>query len=176
MLFSERSIWTMVHGIFLSGAALMALAAALFYLYTLRVSKTPAADETSARALGQLTVFIPVALWLSVLVGMYIIFPLYRAVPPAEAVELARYPKALIEADPDNAWLHSFAMELKEHVPWIASILATAVGYVGVRHRRALVHDRSTRNMAATLLAISLVLVAVAGFLGTLINKFAPLD
>ena len=33
MLFSERSIWTMVHGIGLGGAALLGLAAALFHLY-----------------------------------------------------------------------------------------------------------------------------------------------
>jgi hypothetical protein len=33
MLFSERSVWTMVHGIGLGGGALIGLAAALFYLY-----------------------------------------------------------------------------------------------------------------------------------------------
>lgn len=31
MLFSERSIWTMVHGIGLGGGALIGLAATLFY-------------------------------------------------------------------------------------------------------------------------------------------------
>ena len=36
MLFSERSIWTMVHGIGLGGGALLGLAAALFYLYAAR--------------------------------------------------------------------------------------------------------------------------------------------
>ena len=36
MLFSERGIWTMVHGIGLGGAALLGLAAALFYLYAAR--------------------------------------------------------------------------------------------------------------------------------------------
>ena len=36
MLFSERSIWTMVHGIGLGGAALLGLAAALFYVYAAR--------------------------------------------------------------------------------------------------------------------------------------------
>lgn len=35
-LFTERSIWTMIHGIVLSGAAMMGLAAALFSLYTIR--------------------------------------------------------------------------------------------------------------------------------------------
>src|SRR5690606_22111348 len=33
MLFSERSIWTMVHGIAFGGAALLALGALLFSLY-----------------------------------------------------------------------------------------------------------------------------------------------
>ena len=41
MLFSERSIWTMVHGIGLGGAALLGLAAALFYLYAVRPTPLP---------------------------------------------------------------------------------------------------------------------------------------
>ena len=36
MLFSERSIWTMVHGVGLGGAALLGLAAASFYLYAVK--------------------------------------------------------------------------------------------------------------------------------------------
>src|SRR5690606_5672550 len=35
MLFSERSLWTMIHGIALGGGSLLALAAALFALYLL---------------------------------------------------------------------------------------------------------------------------------------------
>ena len=38
MLFTARSIWTMMHGILLGGAALMGLSAALFYLYAVRTS------------------------------------------------------------------------------------------------------------------------------------------
>ena len=33
MLFTDSSIWTMVHGIGLGGGALLGIAAALFYLY-----------------------------------------------------------------------------------------------------------------------------------------------
>ena len=36
MLFSGRSIWTMVRGIGLGGAALLGLGATLFYLYAAR--------------------------------------------------------------------------------------------------------------------------------------------
>ena len=37
MLFTDRSFWTMVHGIVLGGGALMALAAALFARGVIRV-------------------------------------------------------------------------------------------------------------------------------------------
>ncbi len=82
-LFTERSLWTMIHGIVLSGAALMALSAALFSLHTIRAGN---ASETVAqiqsRYLVGLTVFTAAMLWLTVLVGTYVVFPPYRAVPP----------------------------------------------------------------------------------------------
>ncbi|MEX2283431.1 MAG: hypothetical protein WEE89_13190 [Gemmatimonadota bacterium] len=37
-LFSDRSIWTMIHGVVLGGGALMALAAALFSLRAMRTA------------------------------------------------------------------------------------------------------------------------------------------
>ena len=57
MLFSERSIWTMVHGIGLGGAALLGLAAALFYLYAARPVPAPSGNETGSRAFAMATVF-----------------------------------------------------------------------------------------------------------------------
>src|SRR3970282_1460457 len=47
MLFSDRSIWTMVHGIGLGGGALLGLAAALFYLYAARSHDGAAAPPCS---------------------------------------------------------------------------------------------------------------------------------
>ena len=76
MLFTERSIWTMIHGIGLGGAALLGLAAALFYLYALWASEAGhRASPNGSRALAALTIFTAVMLWLTVLVGTYIIFP-----------------------------------------------------------------------------------------------------
>jgi hypothetical protein len=69
MLFSDRSILTMVHGIVLGGASLMALSAALFSLYTVRTSGGRTPSDGEARALGGLAVFIAVTLWITVLVG-----------------------------------------------------------------------------------------------------------
>lgn len=66
----------MVHGIVLGGAALMGLAAALFSLYAVRRSDRPSgATPHESRAFAWLTVSTAVMLWLTVLVGTYIIFP-----------------------------------------------------------------------------------------------------
>lgn len=177
MLFTSDRIWTMVHGVGLGGAALMGLAAALFCLYAARTSDGPSvAAPNASLALAGLTVFTAAMLWLTVLVGTYIVFPPYRATPPAGVTDLSQYPRSLIEASPDTAWLHAFAMESKEHVPWIASMLATAVAFVTVRYRSKVLYDASLRNMAITLLAICFALVAFASLMGVFVNKVAPLE
>ena len=177
MLFTERSIWTMVHGIGLGGAALMGLAAALFYLFAARPFEgrhLPSPDASGAFA--ALSVFTAVMLWLTVIVGTYIIFPPYRATPPAGTMDLSLFPRSLIQANPDTVWLHAFAMEMKEHAPWIASMLATAVAFVAVRYRSIAIADASLRNMAITLLAICFALVSFVSLLGVFVNKVAPLQ
>jgi hypothetical protein len=79
-------------------------------------------------------------------------------------------------ASPDTVWLHAFAMESKEHMPWIASMLATAVAFIAVRYRSALLDRAHLRNMAFGLLAISFALVAFVSLLGVFVNKVAPLQ
>jgi hypothetical protein len=176
MLFSDRSIWTMVHGIGLGGAALMGLAAALFYLYAGRMSDGSGGSPTASRALAGVTVFTAAMLWLTVLVGTYIIFPPYRATPPPGVTDLSQFPRSLVLASPNTAWLHAFAMESKEHMPWIASMLATAVAFISVRYRSRVLDDASLRNMAIILLAISFTLVAFVSLMGVFVNKAAPLQ
>lgn len=176
MLFTGRSIWTMVHGIGLGGAALMGLAAALFYLYAARPSADSIGTVTESRAFAGVTVFTAVALWLTVVVGTYIIFPPYRMTPPSGATDLSQFPRALVLAKPSTAWLHAFAMESKEHMPWIASMLATAVAFVAVRYRSSAVRNPSLRSISFTLLGIAFALVAFVSLLGVFINKVAPLQ
>jgi len=166
MLFSTLSVWTMLHGVVLGGLALMGLAAALFALYALRAEPSP--------VLGRLTQLVAATLWVTVLVGTYVTFPPYRATPPEGEAELAPYPRSLLLADPDTAWLHGFAMESKEHLPWIAAMLATAAAFVA--SRRAIVGNARLRGMTAALLAICFLLASAAGFLGILVNKVAPLS
>lgn len=177
MLFTDRSLWTMVHGVVLGGAALMALAAALFAMGVLRVAdRSDVATDNQSRSLARLVVFIAVVLWVAVFVGTYIIFPPYRTAPPDGVLDLSQYPRSLLLANPDTAWLHAFAMESKEHMPWIASMLATAVAFVSVRYRSTLLRDAQLRKMAMILLAVSFALVSFVGLMGILVNKVAPLQ
>lgn len=177
MLFTDRSIWTMIHGIVLGGAALMALSAAWFFMYAHRTAdRSGVGGRHECRSLARVTVFIALVLWLTVFMGTYVIFPPYRATPPEGVTDLGRYPRSLIQANPDTVWLHSFAMESKEHVPWIAAMLATAVAFVGVRYGSRLLTDTELRRMAMALLAICFVLVAFVALMGIFVNKVAPLQ
>lgn len=176
MLFSERSIWTMVHGVGLGGAALLGLAAALFHLYATRAPAGSGEPARESRALAVVTTLTAAMLWLTVIVGTYVIFPPYRVTPPAGVTDLAAFPRAMLLASPDTAWLHRFAMESKEHMPWIASMLATAVAFVAVRHPSRVFQDRSLRSVSLGLLAIAFVLTAFASLLGVFVNKVAPLQ
>lgn len=177
MLFSDRSLWTMIHGIVLGGGGLLALAAALFSLYLLRPHPSDSgslADRSGP--IAWLTGFTATMLWLATLVGTYLVFPPYRASPPEGATDLTAFPRASILADPTTAWLHRFAMESKEHLPFIASMLATGVAFVAWRYRRRLLENEPLRRIGAALLAISFVLVAYISLLGVFVNKVAPLE
>jgi hypothetical protein len=178
MLFSDRSLWTMIHGIVLAGGALLALAAALFAMAAMMRSgdRFASAGDERSHAVAWLTAFIAVTLWITVLTGTYVIFPPYRAAAPEGIADLARYPRSLLLSNPGTSWLHTFAMESKEHMPWIASMLATAVAFVAVRHRSTLSNEAQLRSMMTTLLAICFALVAFTGLMGIFVNKVAPLE
>jgi hypothetical protein len=176
MLFSERSLWTMLHGIGLGGASLIGLAAALFYLYAARPMPDSPGGDTGSRAFATLTVFSAAMLWLTVIIGTYVVFPPYRVAPPAGTTDLSQFPRALLLANPGTAWLHAFAMEIKEHMPWIASMLTTAVAFIAVRYRRTALTDPAMRRIGLTLMAVSFALVAFVSLLGVFVNKVAPLD
>ena len=177
MLFSERSIWTMLHGIGLGGGSLLALVAALIALY---VAYPREADggliPDRSGAIAGLTGVAALLLWLTTLVGTYLVFPPYRVTPPEGTTGLAAYPRALILGDPSTRWLHAFAMETKEHLPFIASMLVTAVAFVVWRYRGRFVTDAGLRRAGAGMLTIAFAIVAYVSLLGVFINKVAPLE
>lgn len=176
-LFTDRSLWTMLHGLVLGGGALLALAAALFALVLLRHRDVVATslDETW-RPVAALTAFIAAMLWLTTFVGTYVLFPPYRLTPPEGITDLSQYPRAALLAQPETAWLHAFAMETKEHVPFAAAMIATAVAFVAWKYRRRLLENETLRGFAFLMLAVCFALVGYVSLLGVFINKVAPLE
>jgi hypothetical protein len=176
MLFSGRSIWTMVHGIAFGGGALLALAAALFALYLLRPRAGVSVDAGASGPMAALTASIAALLWLTTLVGTYVVFPPYRETPPEGTTDLSAYPRSLVLADPTTAWGHAFAMETKEHLPFIAAMLATAVAFVAWRHGQRLWDDGGVRRIGVALLVTCFGIVSYVSLLGVFVNKLAPLE
>lgn len=175
MLFSDRSLWTMLHGLVLGGGALLLLVTALLSLRMMAWPEGAAVPERQSRGFAWLAAAIAALLWMTVIGGAYIVFPMYRATPPEGIASLAAYPRALLMSSPDTRWLHAFGMEIKEHVPWIAAMIATAAAFVARRHRTTLLADRALRRITGALLAIVFVLVSGAALLGVFVNKVAPL-
>jgi hypothetical protein len=166
----------MWHGIVLSGGALMGLGLAVFGLMAMRPAAGGGVPNRHGRAMSIVLTATTVALWLAVLVGTYVVFPQYRATPPSDAASLAAYPRAMLLADPDTAWLHAFAMETKEHMPWIAAMLTTAAAFVATRYRLTMLGDARLRRMTLALVSIAFVLSSFVGILGIFVNKVAPLE
>ena len=84
------------------------------------------------------------------------------------------YPRNLLLSKPATAEWHKFGMEWKEHVAWLAPILATAVAYMVTRYGARLAKDNQVRRAVIVLFTIAFMTAAVAGLFGALINKAAP--
>ena len=174
-LFTSQSIVTMLHGIVLGGGALMTLFASIVVLQVLPTEPDRVRAQ-STRLLQVLLVATAVLLWFTVIGGTYLVFPPYRISPPEGVVDLSEYPRSFLTSNPQTAWLHSFGMEIKEHMPWIATFLGTAAASIGLRRTGEMLVDRGTRRMVTMMLSIAFVLVAFVAILGVFINKVAPVD
>ena len=176
MLFTLRSLLTMGHGLLLSGGALIGMSVALYALYVDAAPDGAPVRVRPAQWLALLSQMSAALLWLAVLSGTYIVFPIYRAPPPEGLAALDAFPRALLMSNPDTRWLHSFAMEIKEHMPWVAAFLATAAAFIASRYRTTLLADGRLRRMTVGLLWTALGLVALVALLGVFVNKIAPVQ
>lgn len=106
--------------------------------------------------------------WITVITGTWIVYPWYRAPDPQS-------PRSLLLASPTTAGWHRFGMEWKEHVAWIAPILATAVAFAVSYYREELAERHDVRRAALILFTVAFVAAGVAGVFGAFINKVAPI-
>jgi hypothetical protein len=169
MELTYRETWTLVHGLILGTLFLLAFAGGLASLYSFRSELiTEAGIRERIRRLKIGTTTMAVLAWLTIISGTWIVYPWYRE-PDADSA------RSVLLSDPDTEQWHTFAMEWKEHIAWIAPMLATAAAFIVVYYGAGLVRNRPLRILAITLFVGGFVVAAIAGLLGALITKAAPI-
>jgi hypothetical protein len=147
---------------------LLAFAGGLAGIYSLRPSwLTHTGLRERIVRLNVGTTAMAVIAWLTVITGTWIIYPWYRDAA-------ATSPKSLLLANPNLAGWHNFGMEWKEHIAWLAPILATAVAYIVIRYGLRLANMPKVRQAVLTLFIIAFAAAGIAGLFGALITKAAP--
>ncbi len=179
MSLTEREVWGLVHGMGLGALFLLSFAGGLAGIYSLRPSwltHTGLRERIVRRNIG--TGAMAVVAWLTVISGTWIVYPWYRAAPPkgTSGDALADFPRSFLLANPSLAEWHNFRMEWKEHVAWIAPILATAVAYVVIRYGLRRANMPKVRQALLRLFVVAFVAAGIAGLFGALITKAAPVQ
>lgn len=176
MELSNRETWAALHGMFFGAIFLLAFAGGLAGLWSLRpewVTVNGLRERMLRLKVGVVT--MAVVAWVTVITGTWIVYPWYRAKPPQGVTDLTAYPRSYLLATPGKEEWHKFGMEWKEHVAWIAPILATAVAFIVLYYGKQLIVDKKLRYASIALFVLSFAAAGVAGGLGAFITKAAPI-
>ena len=174
MEITTRDLWTVVHGMGFGALFMFAFSGALAELYRMTTPGTGYQPSPREQVLFRFYLGAMVALaWGAVLSGAYVVYPWYRAAPPAGA-DLADYPKALLVSTRRTSAWHTVGMEWKEHVAWLAPIGMSMVAFVFLRYGRAMSRFPELRLAVLGFVLTALVATGVAGGFGALLNKYAP--
>jgi hypothetical protein len=177
---SERELWTLIHGMGLGAVFLLAFGGGLAGLYSLReklLTPEGVAERTPRLLYGSW--IMAIVAWLTVISGTFIVYPWYRAAPPegidrTDPAQLLDFPRYKLLADEATSAWHEFGMEWKEHVAWIAPMLATAVAFIVAYYGVQLIRRGEIRRAAMILLTLAFLAAGAAGLYGALITKAAP--
>lgn len=175
MEISTHDFWTVLHGMGFGALFMLAFSGALAELYRMSAPRAPV--QPSSREQTLLTLYLAamvILAWLTVFSGAYIVYPWYRAVPPAGAADLADYPRRLLLSSGKTSEWHNIGMEWKEHVSWLAPIAMTMVAYVTMKYGRALAKPRHMRTAVLVFTVAAFVATGIAGAFGAFLNKYAP--
>ena len=174
MEISTHDFWTVLHGMGFGALFMLAFSGALAELY--RMSAPGAPVQPSSREQTLLNFYLAamvILAWLTVFTGAYIVYPWYRAVPPAGA-DLADYPRRLLLSSGKTSEWHNVGMEWKEHVSWLAPIAITMVAYVTMKYGRAIINHRNMRIGVLGFALAAFIATGIAGAFGAFLNKYAP--
>ena len=167
MSLTDREWWAVIHGMILGAIFLLAFAGGIAEFWSLREGEiTEAGIAKRTRRLEIGTWVMAAAAWGTVATGSFIVYPWYREEPDGPRFDLL--------ADPDTADWHSFGMEWKEHVAWIAPLLATAVAVTVTYYGTSLIRHQGVRKGLMVFFTLAFVIAGIAGALGAFITKVAP--
>ena len=175
MEITARGLWTMIHGMGFGALYLLACSGAIVELWRryAPVAEAPVSARDEAFMRVYLVVMTLLA-WLAVFTGAYIIYPWYRAAPPAGIASLAGFPQRLLMSSPATIGWHQIGMEWKEHVAWLAPISITMASAVFLKYGRDLKNHPALRNAVLCFVVVSFAAAGIAGFFGAMITKNAP--
>lgn len=172
---TTHDLWTVLHGMGFGALFMLAFSGAIAELYGAWSPTPQTAPDPRGQMMLRIYLIAMVALaWLAVFSGAYIVYPWYRAMPPAGTTDLAAFPRSLLLSSPHTSAWHSLGMEWKEHIAWIAPIAMTMVAYIYWKYGRALNRHRDIRRIVLTFAAVAFLATAVAGAFGAFLNKYAP--
>jgi len=176
MQISFRELITALHG--LGGLLfLFAFSGALIELYRIRnPDRFSIFSNGESKLLRTYLIVMVLLAWGAVLSGAYIVYPWYRAHPPAGVTDYMDYPKWRLLSSPTTSGWHNLGMEWKENVAWFAPIAITMVAYIFITYGADLSTDRYVRNVVFAFGVAAFVTAGIAGFFGALISKAAPIQ
>jgi len=175
MEITVRDLLTVLHGMGFGALFMLAFSGAIGELHgAWSASPRATLDPRGQRTLRIYLIGMVVIAWCTVLSGTYLIYPWYRAVPPAGAVDLSAYPRSLLLSSPRTSGWHTLGMEWKENVAWIAPIVMTMVAYVYWKYGRAINKHRDMRRAVLIFTAVAFLATGVAAVFGVFLNKNAP--
>ena len=175
MEISLRDLLTVIHGTGFGALFMLAFSGAIGELHGAWSAAPQETLDPRGRLMLRVYLVGMVALaWLAVLSGAYVIYPWYRAMPPADSVDLAAYPRSLLLSSPHTRGWHDLGMEWKENIAWFAPIMMTMVAYVYWKYGRGMNRHRVMRATVLGFAAAAFIATGVAGVFGVFLNKYAP--
>jgi len=190
MELTSRELWTVIHGLVLGTLFLLAFAGGMAGLWSLRpgLLTTAGIKERMTRLYVGVWVMAAAA-WGAVITGTWIVYPWYRvnlstvgedayagcvdAILPNAACSPRDFLKSNVSGNTEN-W-HAFGMEWKEHVTWIAPILATAAAFLVVYYGPRLISRPWLRAAVIVMFVGAFAAAVVGGAFGAFLNKIAPI-
>jgi hypothetical protein len=177
MQISARALITAVHGILFGGFFLLAAFGVLVELIRSAYANQVADLNKTGRTVAAVYLWTTVILaWAAVVIGTYLVYPWYRAVPPPGTADLAAFPQRLLLASSTTSGWHKLGMEWKEHMAWLAPISVTMVAYVITRQRSAMKACAQVRKAVILFAFVAFASAGIAAFFGAMINKNAPVE